>query len=82
MTVDQRHNLTLHLCLQPVPEPSEIRLRLTGDILRRKISFPPPALTTKPHDSAGAHRRACARIADSVSCGIYCESLLMEGAAG
>ncbi len=35
---------------------------------RRENIFPPPAFSlTKPHDSAGAHRRACARIADSVS---------------
>ncbi len=35
---------------------------------RRENIFPPSGvLTTKPHDSAGAHRRACARIADSVS---------------
>ncbi|EJE75236.1 hypothetical protein ECO9553_12505, partial [Escherichia coli O111:H11 str. CVM9553] len=27
---------------------------------------PSGVLITKPHDSAGAHRRACARIADSV----------------
>ncbi len=27
---------------------------------------PSGVLTTKPHDSAGTHRRACARIADSV----------------
>ncbi|HAM3607729.1 TPA: hypothetical protein J1A83_002791 [Escherichia coli] len=31
-----------------------------------KYLSPSGVLTTKPHDSAGAHRRACARIADSV----------------
>ncbi len=31
-----------------------------------KYLSPFGVLTTKPHDSAGAHRRACARIADSV----------------
>ena len=41
VTVDQRHNLTLHLCLQPVLRShTEIRLRLTGDIHTGKISFP------------------------------------------
>lgn len=32
-----------------------------------KYLSPSGVLTTKPHDSAGAHRRACARITDSVS---------------
>src|SRR5699024_9376024 len=32
-----------------------------------KYLSPSGVLTTKPHASAGAHRRACARIADSVS---------------
>lgn len=41
VTVDQRHNLTLHLCLQPVfRRHTEIRLRLTGDIHAGEISFP------------------------------------------
>ncbi len=40
-------------------------LRLTGDIHAGEISFPLRRAYTKPHDSAGAHRRACARIADS-----------------
>ena len=41
VAVDQRHNLTLHLCPQPVlRRHPEIRLRLTGDIHAGKISFP------------------------------------------
>ncbi|EOA1948360.1 hypothetical protein ACHUKI_004890, partial [Escherichia coli] len=40
--------------------------------MQGKYLSPSGALTTKPHDSAGAHRRACARIADSVSVmGLY-----------
>ncbi len=41
-----------------LPGHTEIRLRLTGDIHAGEISFPSGVLTTKPHDSAGAHRRA------------------------
>ncbi|BDQ92319.1 hypothetical protein PV0197_1897 [Escherichia coli] len=67
MTVDQCHNLPLHLCPQPVFRcNTKIRLRLCRDIHTRDIPLPSGVLTTKPHDSAGAHRRACARIADSV----------------
>lgn len=41
VAVDQRHNLTLHFCLQPVfRRHTEIRLRLTGDIHAGEISFP------------------------------------------
>ncbi|CTW29296.1 Uncharacterised protein [Escherichia coli] len=41
VAVDQRHNLTLHLCPQPVlRRHPEILLRLTGDIHAGKISFP------------------------------------------
>ena len=41
VTVDQRHNLTLHFGLQPVLRSHpEIILRLTGDIHAGKISFP------------------------------------------
>lgn len=41
VAVDQRHNLTLHLCPQPVlRRHPEIRLRLTGDIHAGEISFP------------------------------------------
>ncbi len=67
MTVDQCHNLPLHLCPQPVFRcDTKIRLRLCRNIHTRDIPLPLGVLITKPHDSAGAHRRACARIADSV----------------
>ncbi len=67
MTVDQCHNLPLHLCPQPVFRcNTKIRLRLCRDIHTRQIPLPLGVLTTKPHDSAGTHRRVCARITDSV----------------
>ncbi len=67
MTVDQCHNLPLHLCPQPVFRcNTKIRLRLCRDIHTRQIPLPSGVLTTKPHDSAGTHRRVCARITDSV----------------
>ncbi len=57
----------LHLCPQPVFRcDTKIRLRLCRNIHTRDIPLPSDVLITKPHDSAGAHRRACARIADSV----------------
>ncbi len=57
----------LHLCPQPVFRcDTKIRLRLCRNIHTRDIPLPSGVLITKPHDSAGAHRRACARIADSV----------------
>ncbi len=50
MTVDQCHNLTLHLCLQPVLRSHpEIILRLTGNIHAGKISFP---LRRSHHEAA------------------------------
>ncbi len=50
VAVDQRHNLTLHLCPQPVlRRHPEIRLRLTGDIHAGKISFP---LRCSHHEAA------------------------------
>ncbi len=40
VAVDQRHNLSLHFCTQPVlRRHPEIRLRLTRDIHAGKISF-------------------------------------------
>lgn len=50
VAVDQRHNLTLHLCPQPVlRRHPEILLRLTGDIHAGKISFP---LRRSHHEAA------------------------------
>ncbi len=49
--------------------PSAIRKYASGsaEIFTQGIYHSPSGvLITKPHDSAGAHRRACARIADSV----------------
>ncbi len=79
VAVDQRHNLTLHLCPQPVlRRHPEIRLRLTGDIHAGKYLSPSGVLTTKPHDSlAHIAGRAPESLILSVSWD-YCESLLME----
>ncbi|WMN31787.1 hypothetical protein MS10711_1357 [Escherichia coli] len=68
MTVDQCHNLP------PASLPAAslpVQYENTPPALQRyshKGYTAPPSgvLTTKPHDSAGTHRRACARIADSV----------------
>ncbi len=50
VAVDQRHNLTLHFCLQPVLRSHpEIILRLTGNIHAGKISFP---LRRSHHEAA------------------------------
>ncbi|KDY85927.1 hypothetical protein AB64_4867 [Escherichia coli 2-427-07_S1_C3] len=68
VAVDQRHNLTLHFCLSQ--SSGDIRKYASGSpeiFTQGKYLSPSGVLTTKPHDSAGAHRRACARIADSVS---------------
>ncbi len=57
----------------------EIILRLTGDIHAGEILSPSGVLTTKPHDSAGAHRR---RAPESLILSLswdYCESLLRKG---
>ncbi len=57
----------LHLCPQPVFRcNTKIRLRLCRIFTQGIYRSPSGVLTTKPHDSAGTHRRACARIADSV----------------
>ncbi len=56
---------------------TEIILRRGRNIHTGRYRSPACVLTTKPHDSAGAHRRACARISCSFM-KIYCESLLME----
>ncbi len=68
MTVDQCHNLPLHLCPQPVFRCNTKNYASgSAEIFTQGIyRSPSGVLTTKPHDSAGAHRRACARIADSV----------------
>ncbi len=67
MTVDQCHNLPLHLCPQPVFRCNTKYASGSAEIFTQGIyRSPSGVLTTKPHDSAGAHRRACARIADSV----------------
>ncbi len=50
VTVDQRHNLTLHFGLQPVlRRHPEIIFRLTGDIHAGEISFP---LRRSHHEAA------------------------------
>ncbi len=50
VAVDQRHNLSLHFCTQPVlRRHPEIRLRLTRDIHAGKISFP---LRCSHHEAA------------------------------
>ena len=50
VAVDQSHNLTLHLCPQPVlRRQPEILLRLTGDIHAGKISF---SLRRSHHEAA------------------------------
>ena len=50
VAVDQRHNLTLHLCTQPVLRRyPEIIPRLAGDIHAGKISFP---LRRSHHEAA------------------------------
>ena len=80
VAVDQRHNLTLHLCPQPVlRRHPEIRLRLTGDIHAGKISFPLPAFSPRSRTTPLAHiaGRAPESLILSVSWD-YCESLLME----
>ncbi len=67
MTVDQCHNLP---CISARSQSSgAIRKYASGsaEIFTQGIyRSPSGVLTTKPHDSAGTHRRACARIADSV----------------
>ncbi len=67
MTVDQCHNLP---CISARSQSSgAIRKYASGSaeiFTQRDIPLPSGVLITKPHDSAGAHRRACARIADSV----------------
>ncbi|STK65394.1 Uncharacterised protein [Escherichia coli] len=66
-TVNQRHNLPLHLCPQPVFRGNTKYASGSAEIFTQGIyRSPSGVLTTKPHDSAGTHRRACARIADSV----------------
>ncbi len=60
---------TIHPAFLPAaspPEPSGNNPPVTGNIHAGKISFPLRRSHHEPHDSAGAHRRACARIADSV----------------
>ncbi len=50
MTVDQRHNLSLHLCLQPVFRcDTKIRLRLCGNIHTGLVPF---ALRRDYHEAA------------------------------
>ncbi|EHX02913.1 tail assembly K domain protein [Escherichia coli DEC11C] len=68
MTVDQCHNLPLP-SLPARQSSGAIRKYASGsaEIFTQGIyRSPSGVLTTKPHDSAGTHRRACARIADSV----------------
>ncbi len=66
VAVDQRHNLTLHFCPAASPPATYKIASGSPEISRRSACSPSGVLTTKPHDSAGEHRRACARIADSV----------------
>ncbi len=55
MTVDQRHNLPLHLCPQPVfRRNTKIRLRLCGNIHTRDIPLP---LRRAYHEAARLRRR-------------------------
>ncbi|CTW75339.1 Uncharacterised protein [Escherichia coli] len=55
MTVDQRHNLPLHLCPQPVfRRNTKIRLRLCGNIHTRDIPLP---LRRSHHEAARLRRR-------------------------
>ncbi len=76
--MNQRHNIPLRFSPQPVlRRHTEIILRRGRNIHTGRYRSPACVLTTKPHDSAGAHRRACARISCSFM-KIYCESLLME----
>ncbi len=77
MTVDQCHNLPLHLCPQPVFRAIRKCLRLCRDI-HHGDTVPSGVLITKPHDSAGAHRRCCPESLILSLSWIYCESLLME----
>ncbi len=56
MTVDQCHNLPLHLCPQPVFRcDTKIRLRLCRDIHTRDIPFPPPACLSRSRTTPQAH---------------------------
>ncbi len=62
---------TISPCISALSQSSgDIRKYASGSpeiFTQGKYLSPSGVLTTKPHDSAGAHRRACARIADSVS---------------
>ncbi|END28243.1 hypothetical protein ECP030529313_4884 [Escherichia coli p0305293.13] len=61
---------TISPCISACSQSSgDIRKYASGSpeiFTQGKYLSPSGVLTTKPHDSAGAHRRACARIADSV----------------
>ncbi len=67
MTVDQCHNLP---CISARSQSSgAIRKYASGSaeiFTHGRYRSPSGVLTTKPHDSAGTHRRVCARITDSV----------------
>ncbi len=56
MTVDQCHNLPLHLCPQPVFRcDTKIRLRLCRNIHTRDIPLPPPACLSRSRTTPQAH---------------------------